>query len=88
MWIGFAEFDYLLGDVHSLKHKRSLVRPVVAELRRRFSVSAAEVGHLDVFLPHCRARLLHLGQWRARLLLVHGVQRRVQAAGVHLAFCA
>ncbi len=47
MWIGFAEFDYLLGDVHSLKHKRSLVRPVVAELRRRFSVSAAEVGHLD-----------------------------------------
>ncbi|WAC55681.1 DUF503 domain-containing protein [Gordonia sp. SL306] len=47
MWIGFAEFDYLLGDVHSLKHKRSVVRPIVAEIRRRFSVSAAEVGHLD-----------------------------------------
>ena len=48
MWIGFVELDYLLGDVHSLKHKRSVVRPIVAELRRRFSVSAAEVGHLDV----------------------------------------
>lgn len=48
MWIGFAEFDYLLGDVHSLKHKRSVVRPVVAEVRRRFAVSTAEVGHLDV----------------------------------------
>ncbi|MEE3850056.1 DUF503 domain-containing protein [Gordonia sp. LSe1-13] len=47
MWIGFAELDYLLGDVHSLKHKRSIVRPIIAEIRRRFSVSTAEVGHLD-----------------------------------------
>ncbi|ASR02929.1 DUF503 domain-containing protein [Gordonia rubripertincta] len=48
MWVGFAEFDYRLGDVHSLKQKRSVIRPIVAELRRRFSVSAAEVGHLDM----------------------------------------
>lgn len=38
----------LLGDVHSLKQKRSAVKPVVAELRRRFEVSAAEAGHLDL----------------------------------------
>jgi uncharacterized protein len=44
MWIGWLEFDLLLGDVHSLKEKRSVVRPVVAELRRKFSVSAAETG--------------------------------------------
>ena len=48
MWIGWIEFDVLLGDVHSLKGKRSLVRPLVAELRRRFPVSAAEAGHLDL----------------------------------------
>ncbi|MCV7192985.1 DUF503 domain-containing protein [Mycolicibacterium brumae] len=48
MWIGWLEFDLLLGDVHSLKQKRSVVRPVVAELRRRFSVSAAEVGDQDL----------------------------------------
>lgn len=48
MWIGWLEFDVLLGDVHSLKEKRSLVRPVVAELRRRFTVSAAETGALDL----------------------------------------
>ena len=48
MWIGIAEFDFLLGDVHSLKAKRSLVRPLVAECKRRFAVSVAEVGHLDV----------------------------------------
>ena len=35
--------DVLLGDVHSLKEKRSVVRPLVAEVRRRFAVSAAEV---------------------------------------------
>ena len=29
MWIGIAEFDFLLGDVHSLKQKRSVIRPVI-----------------------------------------------------------
>jgi uncharacterized protein len=44
MWIGWLEFDVLLGDVRSLKQKRSVIRPVVAELQRKFSVSAAETG--------------------------------------------
>jgi uncharacterized protein YlxP (DUF503 family) len=48
MYVGALELDVLLGDVHSLKQKRSAVRPVVAELRRRFAVSAAEAGHLDL----------------------------------------
>ena len=48
MWIGWLEFDSLLGDVRSLKQKRSVVRPIVAELRRRFSVSAAETGSLEL----------------------------------------
>lgn len=48
MWIGWLEFDILLGDVHSLKQKRSAVRPIIAELRRRFAVSAAETGSLDL----------------------------------------
>ena len=48
MWIGWLEFDILLGDVRSLKQKRSVVRPIVAELRRRFSVSAAETGSLEL----------------------------------------
>jgi len=48
MYVGALELDVLLGDVHSLKQKRSAVRPVIAELRRRFEVSAAEAGHLDL----------------------------------------
>lgn len=54
MWIGWLEFDLLLGDVHSLKEKRSVVRPIVAELRKRFTVSAAETGALDL---HRRASI-------------------------------
>lgn len=48
MFVGALELDVLLGDVHSLKEKRSVVRPVIAELRRRFEVSVAEAGHLDL----------------------------------------
>jgi hypothetical protein len=42
--VGTLVADLLLGDVHSLKEKRGVVRPIVAELRRRFDVSAAETG--------------------------------------------
>jgi uncharacterized protein YlxP (DUF503 family) len=48
VFAGVLTLDVLLGDVHSLKEKRSVVRPVIAELRRKFEVSAAEAGHLDL----------------------------------------
>ena len=48
MWIGALEFDLLLGEVRSLKEKRSLVRPLIAEVRKRFELSVAEVDHLDL----------------------------------------
>ncbi|OBK18874.1 DUF503 domain-containing protein [Mycobacterium asiaticum] len=54
MWIGWLEFDVLLGDVRSLKQKRSVIRPVVAELQRKFSLSAAETGSQDL---HRRASI-------------------------------
>lgn len=49
MWIGWIEFDLLLGDVHSLKEKRSVVRPLLAELKRRFDVSVTEAGYQDQY---------------------------------------
>ncbi|MGP4018185.1 DUF503 domain-containing protein [Saccharopolyspora sp. 5N708] len=48
MYVGVLELDVLLGDVHSLKQKRAVVRPVVAELRRRFEVAVAEAGNQDL----------------------------------------
>jgi uncharacterized protein len=49
MVVGTLVADLLLADVRSLKQKRSVVRPVVAELRRRFEVSAAETGGQDLY---------------------------------------
>jgi uncharacterized protein len=49
MYVGTLSFDLLLGDVQSLKEKRSVVRPIVAELRRRYDVSAAETGGQDLY---------------------------------------
>ncbi|WP_182874853.1 DUF503 domain-containing protein [Microbispora sp. H10670] len=55
MFIGALTLDVLLGDVRSLKQKRSVVRPIIAEIRRRFpAVAVAEAGHLDL---HRRAEI-------------------------------
>jgi len=48
VYVGALEFDLLLGEVGSIKQKRSLVRPVVAELRRKYAVAVSEAGHLDL----------------------------------------
>jgi len=55
MYVAALTLDVLLGDVHSLKGKRAVVRPLVAELRRRYpGVAVAETGHLDL---HRRAEI-------------------------------
>jgi uncharacterized protein YlxP (DUF503 family) len=79
MWIGWLEFDILLGDVRSLKEKRSVVRPIVAELQRRFAVSAAETGSLDL---HRRAGIgvAVVAADRAHLVEVLDAAERLVAA--------
>lgn len=49
MVVGVLVADVLLGDVHSLKEKRGVVRPIVAELRRRYEVAAAETGEQELY---------------------------------------
>ena len=52
MYVGALTLDVLLGDVRSLKQKRSAVRPVVAEVRRRYpGVAVAETGHTGPASP-------------------------------------
>jgi uncharacterized protein YlxP (DUF503 family) len=49
VYVGALTLDVLLGDVRSLKQKRSAVRPLIAEVNRRFpGASVAETGHLDL----------------------------------------
>jgi uncharacterized protein len=40
-------FELFIPDCHSLKQKRSVVRPIVDGLQRRFKVSSAEIGRQD-----------------------------------------
>jgi uncharacterized protein YlxP (DUF503 family) len=55
VYIGALTLDLLLGDVHSLKQKRSVIRPIVADLRRRFpAIAVAETGNNDL---HRRAEI-------------------------------
>jgi len=49
VYVGALEVELLLGDVRSLKHKRAVVRPLLAELRRRYDVTAAETGEQDLW---------------------------------------
>jgi hypothetical protein len=55
VYVAALTMDVMLGDVHSLKAKRGVIRPLVAELRRRYpGVAVAETGHLDL---HRRAEI-------------------------------
>jgi uncharacterized protein YlxP (DUF503 family) len=55
VYVGALTLDLLLGDVRSLKQKRSAVRPLIAEVHRRFpAVAVAETGHLGL---HRRAEI-------------------------------
>jgi uncharacterized protein YlxP (DUF503 family) len=55
MFVGALTLDVLLGDVRSLKQKRSAVASVVAEVRRRHpGVSVAETGQMGL---HRRAEI-------------------------------
>ncbi len=55
MYVGALTLDVLLGDVRSLKQKRSVVRPLIADVHRRFpGVAVGETGHLDL---HRRAEI-------------------------------
>lgn len=55
MYVGALTLDLLLGDVRSLKQKRSVVRPIIAEVQKRFpAVAVAETGDNDL---HRRAEI-------------------------------
>ena len=47
MIIGICEISLRIPGTHSLKEKRSILRPLRARIRQRFNVSLAEVGGQD-----------------------------------------
>jgi uncharacterized protein len=49
MIVGIATWDIHLPDCHSLKEKRSVLKPLTTALRRTLNVSVAETGQQDLW---------------------------------------
>lgn len=49
MIIGACQIELYLPGVASLKEKRSIIKSLIARLRKQFNVAVAEVDHQDVW---------------------------------------
>jgi uncharacterized protein YlxP (DUF503 family) len=49
VFVAAMSVDLMLGDVRSLKQKRSVLRPLLGDLTRRYAVSVAEVGEQELY---------------------------------------
>lgn len=47
--IFYTEVECFLYDVHSLKEKRSITKRVIAQLKKNFNVTVAELEYLDLW---------------------------------------
>ena len=47
MIVGIGQIKFKLYDVHSLKAKRSVVKPIISRLQNRFNISVAETDLND-----------------------------------------
>jgi uncharacterized protein YlxP (DUF503 family) len=47
MHVACCTLELFLPDVHSLKEKRAVLRPILEGVRRRFAVAVAEVDHQE-----------------------------------------
>ncbi|WP_251549154.1 DUF503 domain-containing protein [Neobacillus muris] len=49
MIVGIASCECIIYDAHSLKEKRAVLQRILARLKQKFNVSAAEVDFQDVW---------------------------------------
>ena len=49
MYVAVAKLSLVIGDAHSLKEKRMVLRPIKDRVRERLHVTVNEVGELDVW---------------------------------------
>jgi uncharacterized protein len=49
MYLAIATWDLHLPDCHSLKEKRSVLKPLTSALRRTLNISVAETGQQDLW---------------------------------------
>lgn len=80
MYVGIARLTVLIGDSHSLKEKRMVIRRIKDRVRERIGVVVNEVAELD---KHQRAELgcaVVSGERQKALELIDEVVRVAQSA--------
>jgi len=47
MHVGVCQVELRIPESHSLKEKRHIIKSIISQVKNKFEVSIAEVGHLD-----------------------------------------
>lgn len=79
MVVGVARWELHLGDCHSLKDKRRVVKSLKDRLTSRFSVSAAEVEHQELWQRAALAAAVVSGERRHAEEVLASCDRLVQS---------
>ncbi|MGE5183299.1 MAG: DUF503 domain-containing protein [Acidobacteriota bacterium] len=81
MYVGIAKLALLIGDAHSLKEKRMVLRRIKDRVRERLHVTLNEVGELDVWQRAELGCAVASADRAKALALVDEVVRVAMAAG-------
>ena len=81
MYVGIAKLALILGDAHSLKDKRMVVRRIKDRVRERLHVHLNEVGELDVWQRAELGCAVASGDRGKALAMIDDVVRVAMAAG-------
>ena len=81
MYVGLAKIGLLIGNSHSLKDKRMVLRRIKDRVRERLHVTVSEVGELDTWNRAELGVAIASGDRGKALALVDEVVRVAVAAG-------
>ncbi len=89
MYVGIARFALVIGDSHSLKDKRMVLRRIKDRVRERLHVTLSEVGEHDVWQRAELGCAVASGDRSKALELIDEVVRvAMSAGGAHIASIA
>jgi uncharacterized protein YlxP (DUF503 family) len=81
VYVGVAKLSLVIGDAHSLKEKRMVLRRIKDRVRERLNVTVNEVGELDTWQRAELGCAVVSGDRAKALELIDEVVRVAMAAG-------
>jgi len=81
VYVGLAKLSLVIGDSHSLKEKRMVIRRIKDRVRERLGITITEVGELDVWQRAELGAAVTSNERSKALELIDDVVRVAMAAG-------